>query len=187
MERLHSRNFLTNGTADITQAWFVDCGLQYSGPAVNMVSGLNQLNGANVVALADGNVVSGLTVTNGTITLPHAASTITVGLPYSAELQTLDLEIAAPTVQGKRKKISAVTLRLENTRGLKVGYSQDNVTEIKERHLENYGQPTALTTGDERVVIPQDWNSQGDLWIRQDNPLPASVLAIIPEVNLGTN
>ena len=185
VERLHSRNFLTNGVADITQTWFVDCGLKYSGSPTTTVTGLNHLNGATVVALADGNVVSNLTVSNGSITLPDAASTITVGLPYSADLQTLDLEIAGPTIQGRRKKVSAVTLRLENSRGLKVGFDQSNLAEIKERTNQTYGQPIPLTTGDERLIIPQDWNTSGDLWIRQDNPLPVSVLAVIPEVNLG--
>ena len=187
VERFHSRNFLTNGIADITQAWFVDCGLQYSGPPTSTVSGLNHLNGLTVVALADGNVVSGLTVSGGQIALPHPASTITVGLPYSADLQTLDLEISAPTIQGRRKKITAVTVRLENSRGLKIGYNSTNLAEIKERTNQNYGQPIPLTTGDEHIVIPQDWNAQGDLWVRQDNPLPATVLAIIPESNLGNS
>ncbi len=31
VERMTSRNFLTDGVADVTKAWFVDCGLQYSG------------------------------------------------------------------------------------------------------------------------------------------------------------
>ena len=187
IERFHSRNFMTGGVADVTKAWFVDCGLQYAGTPVATVSGLNHLNGANVVALADGNVISSLTVVNGQVTLPHPAATITVGLPYSADLQTLDLEIAAPTMQGRRKKISAVTVRLENSRGLKVGYGSANLAEIKERTNQAYGQAIPLTTGDERIIIPPDWNASGDLWVRQDNPLPATVLALIPEVNLGNH
>ena len=187
VERLHSRNFLTNGAADVTQAWFVDCGRQYSGTPVTTVNGLDHLDGASVVALADGNVVTGLTVANGSITLQHPASIITVGLPYSSDLQTLDLEIAAPTIQGKRKKISAVTLRLENSRGLKAGHDLTTLVEIKERSNQTYGQAVSLTTGDEHVHIPPAWDTHANLWIRQDNPLPASILAIIPEVYLGNN
>lgn len=182
VERFHSRNFLNGGQVDSAKAWFVDCGLAYNGSPVTVISGLDHLNGAAVSIIADGNVVPSQTVTNGAITLLHPASTVIVGLPYSADLQTLPMDVpGVATVQGKRKSISAVTLRLENTRGLKVGPDQQNLTEIKERIRENYGQPTPLITGDERVVISPSWNTQGSIWIRQDQPLPATILGIIPE------
>jgi hypothetical protein len=187
VERLRSRNFLTNGEPDVTKCWFVDCGRQYSGSPITNITGLDYLNGATVVALADGNVVSGLIVTNGSIALPQPASTVTVGLAYSADLQTLDLEVSSPTIQAKRKKVSAVTFRVENTRGLKVGQDPSNLSEMKERTNQFYGQATDLTTGDERILIPPLWDSHADIWIRQEYPLPATVLAIIPEVYLGNN
>jgi hypothetical protein len=99
----------------------------------------------------------------------------------------LDLEVSSPTIQAKRKKVSAVTFRVENTRGLKVGQDPSNLSEMKERTNQFYGQATDLTTGDERILIPPLWDSHADIWIRQEYPLPATVLAIIPEVYLGNN
>ena len=133
VERLASRDFLADGVPDVTQAWFVDCGLRYSGTPAATVTGLSHLEGARVAILADGNVQPPQVVAGGAVTIQHPASTITVGLPYSADLQTLDIDAGEPTIQGKRKKISAVTLRLENTRGLKVGPDQDRLVAIKER------------------------------------------------------
>ena len=185
VERFHSRNFLTNGTADVTQAWFVDCGSQYSGPPVTSVSGLDHLNGATVSILADGNVQPQCVVNNGSITVTHPASTITVGLPYSSDLQTLNIEPPQGTIQSKRKRIPSVTLRLQDTRGLWAGPDQHNLTEIKERRHEAMGSPITLKTGDERLILPNSWNTDGTVFIHQPNPLPASILAVIPEIRIG--
>ncbi len=185
VERLASRNFLINGVADITSAWFVDCGLHYVGPPVTTVTGLSHLEGMSVAIVADGNVQPSQVVTNGAVTIQHAAQAITIGLPYSADLQTLDIDLGDPTIQGKRKKISAVTIRMENTRGLKAGPDQNSLVAIKERSTQGYGQPIPLTTGDERVLLTPSWNTFGSLWVRQDNPLPCTVLALIPELMVG--
>ena len=196
IERLSSRNFLSYGPpaapgappslqADVTQGWFVDCGLKYQGAPTSTVAGLAHLEGAEVSILADGSVQPPQTVNGGTISLQHPAATVIVGLPFTADLATLDIDAGEPTIQGKRKKISAVTLRLENSRGLKVGPDADSLVEIKERGDQGYGQPIPLTTGDERILIAPSWNTAGSIWVRQDNPLPATVLGVIPEIRIG--
>ena len=86
VERMNARNFLTNGVSDVTKAWFVDCGLQYSGSPATEISGLDHLNGATVSILADGSVQPQQVVVNGTITLQNAASLVTAGLGYVAQL-----------------------------------------------------------------------------------------------------
>ncbi len=88
IERLHTREF-----TDIKDAFFVDSGMTYSGTAANEISGLDHLETMNVVALADGNVITGLKVSGGKITLPLAAAKVHVGLAYTATLQTLDLDL----------------------------------------------------------------------------------------------
>ena len=187
VERVASRNFLTNGVADVTKTWFVDCGVRYGGTASTTVTGLDHLNGATVSILGDGNVFPSQVVDNGQVTLSVACSTITVGLPYTCQIQTLNLDYSdqGGSIQGKRKKVSAVTMRLENARGLKVGHNFTSMYEVKERTTQTYGAPIPLTTGDERIVIDPSWETTGSICIQQDNPLPATVLAVIPEVRLG--
>lgn len=188
VERQVSRNFLTDGEADVTKCWFVDCGLQYVGSPTSTLSGLQHLEGCELSVLADGSVQPSVTVTNGSITIQSPASIITVGLPYMAQIRTLNLDIpGAATVAGKRKKICAVSLRVENTRGLKVGQDEDTLLEIKERFQENYGEPIPLFTGDERITLNYKWSEEGDFFIQQDNPLPATVLGYIPEIQVGDN
>lgn len=58
IERLHTRAF-----GSINDAFFVDSGLTYRGAATSSVSGLSHLEGQQLTALADGNVVRNLTVT----------------------------------------------------------------------------------------------------------------------------
>ncbi len=188
VERMDSRNYMTNGAADVTKAWFVDCGLQYSGPPTTTVSGLDHLNGATVSILADGSVSPQQVVAGGAITLPFAASRVTVGLPYVSQLRTLCMEPEgmAMQVQDYRKKIAAVLLRVSETRGLKVGPSFSNLTEIKERSATVYmGSAIPLFTGDERVIITDQYLLDDDVCIEQDNPLPSTVLGVIPEVSIG--
>ena len=86
-------------------------------------TGLSHLEGRDVAVLADGNVIHGLTVENGKITLKHPASVVHVGLPYRAELETLDLTLPRQdgTQQGRSARLISVSVRVEKTRGIKIG------------------------------------------------------------------
>lgn len=153
---------------------------------MNSMGGLWHLEGQTVKVFADGSVEPDALVTNGTIALAHVCGRVVAGLGYACDLETLDIEAGAPTIQGKYKRVSEVTLRLEDTRGLSVGPTFDRMTEIKERSTEAMGWPTQLTTGDEKITIDPLWNSNGRVCIRQANPLPAMIAAIIPKLDVGT-
>lgn len=152
---------------------------------VDEISGLSHLEGKTVSVLADGNVLTPKTVTGGAIALTNPATKIHVGLPIQADFQTLDLEVDQGTIQGKKKTLSTVTLRVEKTRGGKIGPSSDKLTEYKQRLAEPYGDPTRLKTGDIRVTIPSQWSEFGSVFFRQDDPLPVTLLAVMPEVTIG--
>lgn len=159
----------------------------YARKSVNTISGLDHLEGKEVAILADGNVMAQQVVTNGTITLERAAAIVHVGLPYKADLITLPLELQ-PTVQGKRKKVSKITLRVEKSRGLWGGPgsgTENDLVELKQRELEAWGEPIEPKTGDVELTINSLWDNEGSIWIQQRDPLPLTVLAIIPEVEIG--
>jgi hypothetical protein len=156
--------------------------------AVSTVAGLDHLEGQRVVVLADGNVIRGKTVTAGKIIFPRKFSRIHVGLGYSSEIETLDVEIAnAATLQGRLKKIAQVTVRFSRSRGLLLGLGdQDDsyLVEMAQREDENYGEPTALLTGDKKVPIDSGINSNGRIRLRQKDPLPMTILAVIPDIEV---
>ena len=153
---------------------------------VQTVGGLGHLEAKEVVALADGEVVSGLTVSGGSVTLPRPASNIIVGLSYICQLQTLYLDISggAGTVQGKRKFLPAVTLRLDSTRGLYVGNTFDDLYPVKDQYSP-ITTPESLISGDIRTNIGGNWTTPANVCIQTTDPLPASVLGVIAEVVEG--
>ena len=189
IERLHTRAF-----DRVEDAFFVDCGLTYSGPPVTRLIGLAHLEGCEVVALSDGNVVRGLTVEHGAVSLPVAAAKVHVGLPYSAVLQTLDLDLGMVqdigSVQGRFKSVSRVVLRVEKTRGIFIGPRDEardgeRTVEFKQRSTEAWNEAIGLYTGDIDMVPPASWNRAAGMFVKQFDPLPMSILSIMPEVTLG--
>ena len=191
LERLADRVPIKGGSGDVTKAMFLDCGGRYSGGPVTSISGLDWLEGCTVTALADGGVVTDLTVTDGAITLPHSASIVTVGLPYTAEIETLqlDAQLRDGTVQGRRIRIPGVILRVRDTRGLTVSpgshRSPDRDVEMKPLFITYDPQP--LFTGDsEPIALDSGWDRNGGrLYIRQDHPLPFTILGILPSADIG--
>ena len=132
--------------------------------------------------------------TTGAFTLGTPASKVTVGLGYTCDLQTLALDTGEPTIQGKPKTIPSVTVRVADTLGLKIGKDFDHLVVMKDLVVGAVGSMltgqesqtvTGLFTGDARTYLDPSWTIPGQYCIRQDQPLPASVLGVIPEVTVG--
>ena len=155
----------------------------YVRKAVETVTGLWHLEGASVVVLADGNVVNGLTVAGGTITLPRRASRVHIGSRYTALVETLDIEIpqSGGSQQGKRKKVSKVIGKFERTRGIFLGPNMDDLDYMKTRDQEAIGEPTRLLTGTKEIPVASLWNDNGRVSIWQRDPLPFTVLGLVPD------
>jgi len=152
------------------------------------IHGLSHLEGQKVSVLADGGVVNGLTVFNAGITLPSPASKVTVGLGFQAQLQTMPLDLGQETntIQGKRKKIGALTVRVKDSRGIKAGRTFKHLVPIKElNQVTQLNQPVMLVTADERIIMDPLWDVPGQVCLQVDDPLPATVLGVIPEVVIG--
>lgn len=188
------------------EAFFVDAGVtaRFETPS-REVSGLSHLEGREVVCLADGNVIEGLTVENGKVALPHAASVVHVGLPYAALLETLELVYGRQdgTQLTRRSRISSVTARVERTRGLFIGteVSQKSprdtsdktgltaveealLSEAPQRTDERYNEPVGLYTKDYKLHLSSGYG-QGRITCWAPYPLPCSILALVAEVETG--
>jgi len=159
-------------------------------PMITTVSGLDYLEGETVQILADGNVVTPQQVVGGQITMPQPASKITVGMKYTPQLQTmyLDLSNELNTIQGKRKTFNGLIIRVSQTRGLSYGQTFSVLFPIKEfSQSQVLGSTIELVTGDEFVRMDPRWDVEGQICLQQDNPLPASVLGVVPQVEVGDN
>lgn len=181
-------------------SWQVDAGIGYNGAAATTFSGAQHLAGLTCTGLADGVVINFVMPANGTfifgiggtagLTAITNASVVTVGLAFTAQLQTLALDLGEPTVQGKRKKVSALTTRCRTALGLSAGRTFSTLVPMKDLVIGNVGTMsnavvTDLQTTDARTIMDPQWDVFGQICIQQSNPYPASILGVIPEIEVG--
>jgi hypothetical protein len=172
-------------TSLLPDAFFVDSGLTYDGIPVTSVSGLDHLEGQTVSVLVDGATHPDRVVASGAISLQVSGSKIHAGLAAPALLQTMRIEAGAGdgTAQGKTKRITKVVVRFLATLGAKAGADESTLDEIQFRKPSDpMGQPPALFTGDQMVEWPNGYDFDGYLMIKQDQPLPITVIAMMPQV-----
>lgn len=183
IERLNTRIF-----TDQEEAYFVDAGLTYDGAPATTVTGLWHLEGENVHILADGAVEPPQTVTAGAVTIGTAASVIHVGLPITAELRTLPLALegAQAVGQGTVKNVNKVHLRVSQSSIVQAGPAFTRLREYPARAITDpYGSPPGLRDGELTVSIDASWNQDATLCIRQDEPLPLTVVSMTLEMQAG--
>ena len=181
VERFASRKF--DAQAD---AFFVDCGLTYSGSPATVITGLSHLEGKTVSILADGAVHPQRVVTSGQITLDQAASKVHVGLQITAEIQTLPLAFETMAFgQGRTKNVNKVWIRVYRSSGIYVGPTTGELVEAKQRTTEPYGSPTSLKSEEISVVVTPTWQDSGQVWVRQSDPLPLTIVSMTMEVSIG--
>lgn len=181
VERM-ARRFVA-ATDSIADAFFVDSGLSYHGDPVDELFGLEWLEGKEVAILADGNVHPPRTVQNGYVQLQSHFSTIQIGLPIAgADLAPLPID--PEQLVGPKKQIPRVKIRVKDTRGIQVGASEAELEDTPQTVV-RYDEPVEIVDGDIEVATASGWGEHGEVLIRQPHPLPATVLAIVPQVALG--
>jgi hypothetical protein len=183
VERMASRQF--DAPAD---AFFVDAGATYDGAPATVISGLGHLEGQTVSILADGAVHPRRVVTAGTVTLDNPASKVHIGLPITADLQTLPVALALSDGsfgQGRFKNVNKVWLRVYRSSGIFVGPNPDRLTEAKQRTTEPYGSPPSLKSEEIEVTIAPSWGDSGQVFVRQVDPLPLTVASMVLEIAIG--
>jgi hypothetical protein len=157
---------------------------------VNSISGFDHLAGMAVTALFDGNShQEDLTISEtGVLTIPegHApAARVHVGLPYITDMETLNIEQPGANLQPRKKLLTKVIARFEQTRGLLFGSKSSDLVEMKQRMNETFNEPTRMLTGDFELTLPAEWNSQGRMFFRQIYPLPMGIQALMPDLEAG--
>lgn len=171
----------------------------YAREAVLEVSGLEHLEGEEVAIFANGNVISGKTVTDGAVTIENYASRIHVGKAYTQDVMTLDFnnyKIDTGTAQDRVRYVSSAVLKLKDTRALFYGpplltdedgnEDDSRLQELKLRTDEGYGDPITPFTGDREVNVEMGGdNREAVLFFRNPYPVPFTILAVIPRVVHG--
>jgi hypothetical protein len=165
------------------------------------VTGLDHLEGEAVAVVADGEVVSSprrtglgepvddsavLTVSGGSVTLPTPRAHVRVGLPYVCDLETLDID--QPGGQSLKPdtkiKMHRVGLMVSRSRGLWVARGHDaddaDFREVSMRDTSDWSGVAPLATGYVEASIPNGYTTHGRVLVRQVDPLPATILSVMP-------
>lgn len=204
--------FASPFAADVAgDAWFVDAALEYDGrdtdtPA-SSVSGLDHLEGRDVAIYAYGRVTSGVsdntgyvlanplrddlavkTVTDGAVALGASYLRVVVGLPFIADLETLDIDTASgPSAKTSKQLVNRVGMMVDHTRNVWAGGQpptddDDDPLELLDTlALSTDADVATLVTDYVEINTRGQWNTNGRMFLRSLDPTPMTVLSVVPQ------
>jgi hypothetical protein len=171
---------------------------------VNEVSALMHLAGLTVTGTYDGKAIPPTEVpASGVITLPAEASAVTVGLGFTMQVQSPYFTVQGQSVEGHRKKVADVVVRVENSLGFTVGSNQPDGSTFAPQQIAPtwqdmqpvekatasfnrapYGSDVEpLFTGDSKFIpVISGFGVPGQVAVEQASPFPLNVLAFIPSI-----
>ena len=142
-----------------------------------------------MAVLADGLVQTSKVVSaGGEITLDTAASKVQVGLPYTSKLQPMKPVISTQIGSSAASIVSVkeMGISLLDSAGVKYGTSDDNLYDIDLTSVRwtNTSEITGLFTGTVVVSVDGGFSLDNPLIISSSSPLPLTVRAIIPRMDV---
>lgn len=170
---------------NLADAFFLDCGITYSGASATAITGLDHLEDREVFAWTDGTTVQGpFTVTAGAITLTTAATKAQIGLPITAQLKTLALDVNGSDVRAKRKRVQAMHFIVERSLpGFYAGPDEDHLHPVRTAGV--WESATTLKDGEFELNMSSAFTENGQTLIQHTNPTPLTLLGLIPVLEVG--
>ncbi len=149
--------------------------------------GLSHLEGEVVVVLVDGMTHTDETVSNASITTDIWANKVLAGKEYTSILETMPIVFASSTgsTMAQIKRISKVTFDFYKTLGTEYGVDADNLRPINFQTTQTpMGDAIPLHTGFAPGSFSHGYKKQSTVYIQQTLPLPMTVRAIVPEIEI---
>lgn len=174
----------------LADAFFVDSGLTYNSTATSTITELSHLEGETVQVVADGAAHPDVVVSSGSITLNGSYSKVHVGLYKETGLETMNNEpqMRNGSAQGRLKRIPEVVMRFDRTLGCEVA-NDPNLSTYDPVFFRSAGDPMdappPLFTGDKRMTLESGWSREARMKLRQPQPLPWNLVALIPYVEVS--
>jgi hypothetical protein len=122
---------------------------------------------------------------SGIITLQVYANKFHVGYGYTSILKPQRIEAGADdgTAQGAVKRVHKVIVRVFKSLGCKIGPDMDNLDTIVFRTASDVmGAPPPLYSGDKEISFPGGYETEGNIVIVQDQPLPLAIIALVAKL-----
>jgi hypothetical protein len=164
---------------------YLDASKTYTGAPRVALDGLQHLAGVAVRVFADGVALPDPFVVSstGTVLLPVGASDIHAGLPITAEIESLDLDVPRSGVRDRRKKVTALALLLEASyRGFYCGPDPQHLHRVTAAEWEVNDEPF---TGRVELAPTTYFNDYGRVFLRHTEPTPLTLIGWMPHVDIG--
>lgn len=169
---------------DQADAFFLDAGLSYDDAPATVLSGLDHLEGETVEILADGKPHPERVVEGGSVTLAYAASKVHIGLGFPSYFETL--EPGGADAKTKIKRIPSLRMEVVETQGISVKVQEASLLPVETRTLADpMDEATPLYTGLIDLPTIGTYEQLGKVRIERTQPTPATVIALIPMVEVG--
>jgi hypothetical protein len=148
--------------------------------ADNVIPGLTHLEG-NDVRIMSGpvNVGSG-TVDTGSVTVVTRRTEFTVGLNFVTDIVPMNIGLA----KNRKKNIKHISAELYKTIAPKGGMDEDNIDYFRYKRNIVMNDPEDMYTGLSEIPFRGGTDYAGEILIRQDLPLPMTVLSITVEMEV---
>ena len=166
---------------------YLDCAVRRTGAASATMTGLSHLNGREVSVLANGAAQAPRTVTGGQITLDKPASVVLAGLPFSSTLQPMTIDVnnlQDGTSRGRKKRIHRVVVSVNKSLGGQVSTDGNEWLWLYPRDFSDpMDASPPVYTGDVEVVTASGYEAAVPVYVKQEQPYPLSVLAIVAKLD----
>jgi hypothetical protein len=148
---------------------------------------VSAINGSTIVASPNNPVYSTMTVNAvGVVNLGVAiTTTASVGLPYTTDVQTLDIDAVGTTVKDRGMQVGGVICWVEDTGRfyagptVPAGNTLAGLEAFVPTNDEGYATVDTVT-GVAEVTLQATYNNSGRVLIRQVDPVPLTILSIAP-------
>lgn len=174
-----------------------DCFVTYSGSATATLTGLDHLEGENVVVWADGRDFSTgagtsqatYTVSGGSITLAETVSEAVIGLPYTATFKSAKLAYAAQqgTALTQNKRLDHLGLIMADTHTFGLYYGDDEATLDPLPRVEGAEDVDAdqvwETYDNDMIELAGRWDTDSRLFLKGYAPRPVTVMAAVISIS----
>jgi len=160
-----------------TDFCYLDCAKKVTMASGTAVSGLSHLEAKAIKVWADGDTIESKTVASGAITLSAAATSLFVGLPYTATIQAMPLEFVLQDGTAQGHKFNAQRMQLLLYKSLGGQYkSTSNGTAYA---LEYPAGTTAVFSGRRDQHLRPDWVDAITLTFLHSDPTPFNMLGYV--------
>ena len=149
----------------------------YDGVETLTISGLDHLEGKDVVVWGNGKDLGSHPVSSGQIILPEAVTQACIGLPYVARWRSTKLSLFST-----QKRVSHLGVLLNNThsQGLRYGSSFDKLDPLPKtvngRRIED--NELFADYDEQRFEFPGNWDSDSRICLEAASPRPCTILAM---------